>query len=206
MYHNDPVKVLTGECRLSYCHLSEPRAAQAGADPKYSVTLLLPKQDTATKADIDQSIEAAITEGVTRTWGGQRPAMPKIPLYDGDGARANGEPFGQECKGHWVINASSKDKPQVVHVSNIRAELAPQDIYSGMYGRVTIRFFTYSNAGNRGVGCALGNVMKTREGEALGGGKTQATDDFAGLEQVTPQVAVYPVANQQLNPITGLPL
>jgi len=192
MYNNDALKVLTGECRLSYVHLSEPYSHNQGQEPKYSVTLLIPKTDAATKADIDQSMQAAIAEGVVKVWNGQRPAMPKIPIYDGDGARPSGEPFGPECKGHWVMTASSKNKPQVVHISNIRNELAPHDIYSGMYGRVTIRFFAYSNSGNRGVGCGLGNVLKTREGEPLAAGRADASDDFAGLEQMAPPVPAYP--------------
>ena len=224
MYNNDALKVLTGECRLSYVHLNEPRAAQPGAEPKYGVTLLIPKSDIATKADIDQSMQAAIAEGVTKTWGGQRPAMPKIPLYDGDGVRPSGESFGPECKGHWVITASSKDKPQVVHISNVRTALSPHDIYSGMYGRVTVRFFTYSNSGNRGVGCGLGNVLNTRDGEPLAAGRSDAADDFASLEQTAPpaypqqypgQQPAYAPAQQppygypaggQINPITGQPM
>ena len=43
MYQNDPMKVLTGEVRLSYCSLTTPRAAKQGGEPKYSVTLLIPK-------------------------------------------------------------------------------------------------------------------------------------------------------------------
>lgn len=62
MYQNDPMKVLTGECRLSYCNLTTPRAAQQGGEPKYSVTLLIPKTDVATKADIDAAIQAAANE------------------------------------------------------------------------------------------------------------------------------------------------
>jgi hypothetical protein len=227
MYQNDPLKVLTGECRLSYCHLDQPYANKQGAEPKYSVTLLIPKTDTATIAEINSATQAAIAEGVNKTWNGQRPAMPKTPLWDGDGVRQNGEAFGPECKGHWVITASSKQKPHVVHISNIHAELSPADIYSGMYGRVTIRFFTYSNSGNRGVGCGLGNVLKTREGEPLGAGRSDASDDFAGLEQAAtsapaayPNYAAAPAAPAYgyqptgypsapgaygINPITGLP-
>ena len=60
MYQNDAQKVLTGEVRLSYCNLIQPRAPLSGqGDPKYSVTILIPKTDVATKADIDASIEAA---------------------------------------------------------------------------------------------------------------------------------------------------
>lgn len=51
MYQNIPTKVLTGEVRLSYAHLSEPYANpnQPGSEPKYSVTMLIPKTDVATK-------------------------------------------------------------------------------------------------------------------------------------------------------------
>ena len=52
MYQNDPMKVLTGEVRLSYCNLTAPRAAKQGGEPKFSVTILIPKTDNATKADI----------------------------------------------------------------------------------------------------------------------------------------------------------
>ena len=162
MYQNDAQKVLTGEVCLSYCNLIQPRAPLSGqGDPKYSVTILIPKTDVATKADIDASIEAAARDAVGKLWGGVRPRFDSI-VWDGDGTRKNGLPFGSECKGHWVLTASTKQKPQVVGIDNINAELAPQDIYSGMYGRVTLRFFGYSQSGNRGVGCGLGNVLKTR--------------------------------------------
>lgn len=180
MYQNDPMKVLTGECRLSYCNLTTPRAAQQGGEPKYSVTLLIPKTDVATKADIDAAINAAANEALSKVWNGARPPQLRVPIYDGDGVRPSGVPFGDECKGHWVMTASTKNKPQVVGIDNINCELAPSDIYSGMYARVTIRFFGYSNSGNKGIGCGLGNVMKTRDGEALAG-SASASVDFAGV-------------------------
>jgi len=193
MYNNDPLKVLTGECRLSYVHLTEPYAQQPFAEAKYSVTLIIPKTDYATKADIDSAIQAAIAEGVTKTWGGKRPAAPAIPIWDGDGVRKNGELFNEECKGCWVITAGCKadKKPEVVHISNIHSQLSPADIYSGMYGRVTIRFFTYDNSGNRGVGCGLGNVLKTREGDPLSASRASAENDFASLEQTEPPAPAY---------------
>lgn len=204
MYQNDAQKVLTGEVRLSYCNLIQPRAPLSGqGDPKYSVTILIPKTDVATKADIDTSIEAAARDAVGKLWGGVRPRFDSI-VWDGDGTRKNGLPFGSECKGHWVLTASTKQKPQVVGIDNINAELAPQDIYSGMYGRVTLRFFGYSQSGNRGVGCGLGNVLKTREGEPLSGGASAAAD-FAGIgNSVVPPVD--PVTGRAINPITGQPM
>ena len=196
MYQNDPMKVLTGECRLSYCNLTTPRAAQQGGEPKYSVTLLIPKTDVATKADIDAAIQAAANEALSKVWNGARPPQLSVPIWDGDGVRPSGVPFGDECKGHWVMTASTKNKPQVVGIDNINCELAPSDIYSGMYARVTIRFFGYSNSGNKGIGCGLGNVMKTRDGEALAG-SASASVDFAGVGAspvASPAYGVNPAA------------
>jgi hypothetical protein len=222
MYQNDAMKVLTGEVRLSYANLTTPRAPQGGGEPKYSVTLLIPKTDVKTKADIDASIQAATQDGMTKKWGGKRPAMIHIPLHDGDGTKENGEPFGEECKGHWVISASSKQRPEVVDMS-LSPIINASDIYSGMYARVTIRFFAYDRAGKRGIGCGLGNVLKTRDGEALSG-HASAESDFAGIAQQSapdmPQgYPQYPSAYPQqptgmntpmsypaVDPITGQPI
>jgi hypothetical protein len=204
MYQNDDQKVLTGEVRLSYANLIAPRAPMNGnGDPKYSVTLLIPKTDYATKADIDATIEATAKKATQNLWGGIRPRFDSI-VWDGDGTRKNGMPFGAECKGHWVLTASSKNKPQVVGIDNINCELSPQDIYSGMYARVTLRFYGFTNSGNRGVGCGLGNVLKTSDGEALAGGASAAVD-FAGIgNAVVPNVD--PVTGRAIHPVTGLPM
>lgn len=204
MYQNDPCKVLTGEVRLSYANLSTPKSPMNNptAEPKYSVTLLIPKRDTATKADIDQSFEAAARAAVNEKWGGVRPPVIQSIIHDGDGVRQNGTPFGPECKGHWVLTASSKNKPGVVHISNLKCELDPKDIYSGMYGRATIRFYGFNSGGKKGIGCGLGNIVKIRDGEPLAGGAS-AEADFAGI------AAEYAQTNGltgAINPITGQPM
>lgn len=210
MYQNIATKVLTGEVRLSYAALTTPRAPQQGGEPKYSVTLLIPKTDAATIANINASIKAAYEDGVSKKWGGAHPT-PKTILHDGDGLRENGTPYGDECKGHYVITASTKNKPQVVGIDNIECELAPSDIYSGMFARVTVNFFPYNTAGSKGVGCGLGNVLKTRDGEPLSGGASAASD-FADLgqsfstqqyPQSQPQQAAAPVFQQApYSPVT----
>lgn len=190
MYQNDPQKVLTNEVRLSYVELTTPRAAKPGAAPKYSAVILLPKSDAATKADIDASIQAAINNSLTKQWGGVMPPNLSIPMYDGDGVMPNtGVPFGEECRGHWVIRTKSNNKPQVVGIDNINTELLPSDIYSGMYARVTFRCFGFSNDGNRGVSFGLGNVLKTRDGESLSG-SASAVSDFANVAPSAPAAPI----------------
>lgn len=202
MYQGIITKVMTGEVRLSYVHLVEPYAnpQQPGAEPKYSVTLLIPKTDTATKADIDSAMKAAYEQGVADKWKGARPQMKNALIYDGDGMKQDGTPYGPECKGCWVLSARTNRKPQVVHVSNPRAELVSTDIYSGMYARVSINFYPYSGQ-QKGVAAGLSNVFKTREGEPLSGGAS-AESEFDGIAAEYAAAAPTPA----INPITGLPM
>lgn len=192
MYQNIPTKCLTAEVRLSYAYLNNP-SPKSG---KYSVTLLIPKTDTATKADLDNAFEAAAQLGIKNKWNGVRPKFDTV-IHDGDGTKQDGTAFGPECKGHWVMTASSQQKPQIVGLDNINCELAPQDIYSGMYARVTVNFYPYAHPqGGKGVACGLGNVLKTRDGEAFTGGASAASD-FAGIGNS---------AGAQINPFTGQPM
>ena len=206
IYQNNPTRVLTGEARLSYVNLTVPRAMPQGGDAKYSATLLIPKTDSATQNNILASIEAAAQDAQGKIWNGVRPPVLPVPLHDGDGVRENGTPFGPECKGCWVMTAGTKSKPQVVHQSDINTELAPQDIYSGMYARVTLNFFGYLNNGKKGIGCGLGNVMKTRDGEPLAGGASAAAD-FAGVGNAVtaPGYPAAPAGAAPINPLTGWP-
>ena len=50
--------------RLSYCNLFQPQQKQGQEKPKYSVTILLPKTNTAAKSQIDQAIAQAIEQGL----------------------------------------------------------------------------------------------------------------------------------------------
>lgn len=192
-------QVVTGEVRISYEHLLKPYANPntPGAEPKYSCTILIPKSDTATKQRIDMAINAAITDGVSAKWNGAKPAQPPTPLYDGDGLRPSGEAFGEECKGHWVMTASSKLQPEVVD-TNGNPIFSPSEIYSGMYARVFINFFAYNAAGRKGIGAGLGPVQKLRDGEPLGG-RVSASDVFGGGAPAYPQQA-QPQAQYQAQP------
>ncbi len=185
--------IVTGKVRFSYTNVFEPREPQGGGDPKYTVTILIPKTDTSTKQAIDTAIQQVINDNISTTFGGVRPPASNTPIHDGDGLRPSGEPFGAECKGHWVITASSKQRPEVVD-DRVQPILDRAQIYSGCYGRVSIRFFAYNKAGRKGVGCGLGNLQKLADGEPLDG-RTSAADDFG---------AAKPAAS--IDPITGQPI
>lgn len=197
-------KVITKKVRFSYANVFEPRDMNGSGEAKYSVTLLIPKSDMETYQKIIDAMNKTLQEAVNEVFKGAMPANPKIPLYDGDGLRQSGEPFGEECKGHWVITASSKEKPEIVDMA-CNPIMSKSDFYSGCYGRASIVFFAYNTNGNKGIGCGLNNLQKLEDGQALSG-RSSAAEDFAdtiGTVQPVPgsanQGIVYQIPNQSVN-------
>ena len=52
-------KVITGKVRFSFVNIFEPKENNNGGDPKYSVTLLIPKSDTVTLGKIKEAMTEA---------------------------------------------------------------------------------------------------------------------------------------------------
>lgn len=182
--------VVTDKVRMSYVHVFAPYQKEGQSEAKYSMTVLLPKSDSATMSRITQALEAARQQGIQSCWNGLNvQAQPSI--YDGDGLRPKDQtPFSPECKGHWVINCSSKRKPQVVD-ANGNFIIDESAVYSGCYGRVSLDFYPYSNTGGKGITIQLGNVQKLADGDMLGGGAT-AEQDFGATGNQLPGAPVAP--------------
>ena len=187
MANSNPTHVVTGKVRLSYEHIMKPYANtqnDPNAKPKYSVTVLLPKSDTATKAKLDAAIRAALERGARAKKFREGVPLEKLPtpVYDGDGFRADGyTPFGPECRGMWVFNASCSAglKPGVIDI-DCQPIIDPTQIYSGIWARVAVDFYPYAVPARQGVGCGLCNVQKLSDGEPLGASRPTAEDDFGG--------------------------
>lgn len=167
-------KVTTGKVRLSYAHLFEPHAIE-GNEPKYSVSVIIPKNDKETLQAIKEAVAEAKEQGKGK-WNGKVPANIKTPLRDGDVEREGDEAYA----GCYFLNANSKNKPGVVDI-NVQPVLDATEVYSGCYGRLTLNFYAYNANGNKGIAAGLGNVQKLEDGEPLGG-FTRAEDDFEAIE------------------------
>jgi hypothetical protein len=163
-------KVVTGKVRFSYLNAFEPKSINGG-DEKYSVSLIIPKSDKKTIADIRAAIEQAKKDG-TAKFGGKVPASLKLPLRDGDVDRADDEAY----KDSYFVNANSKDRPGIVD-KNVKAILDQSELYSGCYGRASITFYAFNQNGNKGIACGLQNLQKLSDGEPLSG-RGRAEDDF----------------------------
>lgn len=163
--------IITGEVRLSYLNVFTPKSIE-GSEPTYSVSLIIPKSDTKTIKAINHAIEVAKQAGISK-FGGKIPANLKLPLRDGDVDREDDENY----KDSYFMNANCKTPPGLIYKNGAKIEDST-DLYSGCYGRVSITLYPFNTNGNKGIACGLNNIMKTRDGEPLGG-RAKAEDDFA---------------------------
>ena len=175
----NPTKVITGVCTFSYLNCWEPKSIN-GSNPKFSVSLIIPKSDTKTVERIKNAIQAAYEEGQTKLKGNGKsvPALKNIkyPLRDGDEERPDDENY----KGCYFINANSATAPGIVD-ADCQPIITRSEMYSGVKGRASINLYAFNSNGNRGIACGLNNLQKISDGTPLGG-KSRAEDDFATAE------------------------
>lgn len=175
MAENVSTKVITGKVRFSYAHVFEPVAMAESQDAKYQVSLIIPKSDLKTLEKIEKAIEAAKVVGKDKiSKNGKLMPGLKMPLRDGDEDRPDNPEYA-DCM---FINCSSKIKPGIVD-KDLNPIMSQDEFYSGCYGRASINFYAFNNAGNRGIACGLNNLQKLADGEPLAGGASAETD-FGG--------------------------
>lgn len=177
MANNNPMKVITGtKTRWSYANVWEPKSIN-GSKPKYSVSLLIPKDDEETVDKIKAAIQAAYEEGAGKLKGTSKSVPPlaaiKNPLRDGDVER----PDDPDYVGHYFVNANNTSAPGIVD-ANRQTIIDHSEVYSGVYGRASISFYAFNANGNKGIACSLNNLQKISDGEPLGG-HASAESDFA---------------------------
>lgn len=159
---------ITGEARLSYSNVLEPRKNPLSGKVEYSAVVLIPKSDTKSEQVLKQAAKAAAES----KWGSNIPKLSREFLRDGDEAEQ------ESYKGHWFFNAKSDKKIPVIDARR-EAITDPDDIKSGDYARVKLRAYAYDQMGNKGVSFGLQAVQKLRNGEALG-----STNNADGLDAV----------------------
>ena len=174
---SNPTKAILGpRTRWSYANVWDPKSINGGK-PKYSVSLIIPKDDTETVNAVKTAIQAAYKEGEPKLRGNNTLVPPleaiKSPLRDGDLERPDDETYA----GSYFLNANSDSAPQIVD-ANLHAITERSEVYSGVYGRASVTMYAYNKNGNKGIACALNNLQKISDGAPLGG-KPSAADDFA---------------------------
>ena len=171
----ETTKVVTGKVRFSYANVFEPKAVNDDEAPKYSVCVIISKDDKKTLDAIRKAIEAAKQAGKAKLAdkNGRIPSNIKTPLRDGDDERGDDPAF----ENSYFLNCSSNRRPSIVD-----KDLAPimdrEEFYSGCYGRVSLNFYAF-NVQSKGIAAGLNNIQKLSDGERLAGGSS-ADEDFGG--------------------------
>jgi hypothetical protein len=177
-------KVITGvNTRWSYANVWDPKSINGGA-PKYSVSLIIPKSDTATVNKIKAAIQAAYEEGQSKLKGNGKsvPALSaiKTPLRDGDLERPDDEAY----KNSYFINANSSTAPGIVDADR-QPILERSEVYSGVYGRASINLYAFNSNGNKGIACGLNNLQKIRASPSEASPGLRATSQLRTMKMIS---------------------
>lgn len=173
-------KAVIGPVRFSYANVWVPKSmGDDDSNAKYSVSIIIPKSDKKTIKAVNLAIENAAANALNEVFGGKDPhKIPnfKWPLRDGDEERPDDEAYADS----YFLNASSKQAPGIVD-RNRQKILDQTEFYSGCYGYADINFYGFNTSGNRGIAAGLNNLMKTKDGPAMGG-RESAESAFADIE------------------------
>lgn len=157
------INLTLGKVRFSYLKVFVPEAMEEGQEKKYSVSVLVPKKDKQLVKKIQTAFDEVKKDPESvRIWGGKVPKDLKISLRDGDEDRDD-----EAYKDHLFFNASCKKRPGVVGAD--KEPILQDDFKSGDYGYINVTIYAFNNV-SRGIAVMLNHIMKTQDGEALGGG------------------------------------
>lgn len=158
--------------RFSFVQVWEPKAMDDG-DPKFSVQVVISKENKALIAGVEANIEKAkqlgITKGLYNKAATDNVAF-RTPLRDGDQEAAEKDDGSRDyLKGCVFFNASSSADRQPAIVDRRGAPIMRRDdFYSGCYGIADINFYPFKY-GKGGVAAGLNSIMKREDGERLDG-------------------------------------
>lgn len=165
--------------RLLYPSLFKPSLAKGETDKekaRYGVTILFPKSadlkliiDAAKKCR-DDNFSAAV----------QKQAKIKMPFL-----KTEDQPRFAELADTFpvMIRCFAKFAPEVVGPTNrrITEEEEADEVYSGRWGRISLRPFSYDMPTSKGVSLGLQNVQLLEHDEPMGGGRVKAETEFEAV-------------------------
>ncbi len=170
----DLCRLITPEFRVSFPHIFKPSAIKPTDKPKYSITMLFPKNSDLMGTDVGgepRSLKEVMRDAKIAQFGPKEnwPKNLESPVVDGDDEKHAGK---EGYKGHWVLKAVSNEdqKPGVVDAEGVPVTEASV-LYPGCYARAYIYAYIWEYMGKQGVGFILDHVQKLREGKSFGGKK-----------------------------------
>lgn len=166
----DPKSLL----RFSYVNIEKAKAAPGSTRETFGLSVIVPKTHKKIIRALEDAIAAAEEAG--RDKFGKAWKSKKTPLRDGDKERDDAA-YADSI----FFNANSATRPGLVD-KNVEIITDLKEIKSGDWGHVSVNFYPFSVGGNMGVAAGINHIQKVKDGEALGGGRTNAEDEFDEIE------------------------
>ena len=178
------MKVMLKNVRLSYPSLFKPSGYQ-GSEPKYSATFLMEdgsEQHKALKAAILSVAEEQFADKAKAVLKKQDDnSMRRLLKHGNDNVDDEGE-VRDGYADMVTIKASNKTAVRVIGRGKQDLTEADGIPYAGCYVNAQIDLWAQDNAYGKRINCTLRGVQFVRDGEAFGGGRPAAADEFDELE------------------------
>lgn len=160
--------------RVSYPRVWEPEQILGQGEPKFQITLLIPKNEPK----LAEMREVA-KQVMFKKWPNGSPPNFQSPFLDGDTLNT------PETHGKIVVRMRAKEdrKPQIVGPDKRPITKESGLFYSGCHARVSYSCYAWTFGSKNGVGFGFNNVQKIRDDEAFDN-RTQADQDFDAVEEV----------------------
>ena len=170
--------IVTPMFRVSFPDIKE-RSIIDGVKGNYRLVMMFDAE-----ADLSE-LKAMAKEARLKKWPKELPKKFRNPFKKVSDMDEDDRYDGME-EGMVILSAGSKYRPGVVNSKREDIELEELDtyLYGGMYARAAVSAFPYDTAGNRGVAFGIDAIQIIKEGEPLGGGKVDAQEAFADVEDV----------------------
>lgn len=160
-------RLKTNEIRFAFVKIFEKND-----DGKYTCVLMIDKS----KKKLIEAIKGAITKVHSENAGMLKTVKVSKCLeilHDADEEGGLAERY-PEFEGHMYMNVSSRNKVPVLHKIGGALLTTEEEFHSGDFGMADLTFYPYGVDKNKGVGCAINSILKTRDGDDLSGGATNA--------------------------------
>lgn len=163
---------------LSFPQLFTARAPVPGADPRFSLSLVVDKaaQKTPEWVAIREMIEEVFEDkwpGKFRDADWQKKNKIKFPIRQA----SEKDYSGYDQPGAVFISPWTKNKPGLVDARR-QDIITPSEVWAGQLARCTVHGFAYDTSGNKGVGLMLNNVQITKADMPRLDGRKDAKAEF----------------------------
>lgn len=170
-------EVITPIGLLSFPHLFTPRAAVAGAEPRYSATLIF--DEDAIKSEKYLALKKEVLAAIEEEWPGKSKDASfiktlRLPFRDG-----GEKDYAGYGAGKIFINPWNKQKPGIVDRER-NDILVPADVFAGQLARFYVRPYAYAQSGNKGISLSLSHVQIVKADMPRLDGRKSAKDAFRG--------------------------